>query len=62
VALSDGSVKKTVVTNGFGDFEFEGLEASKTFSIKIVAPGYQEKQIEVDTVSDVTMGDIYLNP
>jgi len=62
VELSDGSAKKTAVTNGFGDFEFEGLDAGKTFSITIAAAGYQEKQIEVDTFSDVTMGDIYLNP
>ena len=53
---------RTTKTNGFGDFEFEGLEASKSFSLKISKPGYKEKRIRCNTSVDIHLGDIYLLP
>lgn len=60
IELSDKTETRTTKTNGFGDFEFEGLEASKSFSLKIRPPGYKEKVIRCNTSKDIHLGDIYL--
>ncbi len=62
VELSGRGFSKTTTTNGFGDFEFEGLEANKTYSLKIAQSGYKEKKLKIETFADVHIGEIYLNP
>jgi len=58
--LSSGSLQKTVNTNGFGDFWFEGLE-SGNYSLKIEAAGFSPKSMEsISTAEDVNLGDIPL--
>ena len=52
--------KITTKTNNYGDFEFEGLEADKTFSLKIEYPSYVPKEFDVQTKTDVYLGDILL--
>jgi Fe-S-cluster-containing dehydrogenase component len=47
-------------TDGFGDFEFEGLPADKTYQVKVVAPGYKAQELEVRTTKSVYLGDIVL--
>jgi Fe-S-cluster-containing dehydrogenase component len=48
-------------TNNYGDFEFEGLEANKSFSINIEYPGYKPLTFGVHTKTDVYVGEIALN-
>ncbi len=55
---ADGSA--VTVTDGFGDFEFEGLPVNTAYKVKIAAPGYASKEIEVRTSRSVNMGDIIL--
>ena len=57
----EGSGKKyTAVTDGFGDFWFEGLPEGK-FSLKIEAKGFAAKSIgSINTEKDVNLGDIPL--
>jgi Fe-S-cluster-containing dehydrogenase component len=47
-------------TNGFGDFEFEGLGENKDYSVKIEAEGYKAKSLKTRTQKDVYLGEIVL--
>ena len=51
----------TSKTNGFGDFEFEGLEANIKFAVEITAPGYKAASLEAKTAKDVYLGEIVLS-
>ncbi|MGI5940419.1 MAG: 4Fe-4S dicluster domain-containing protein [Thermoleophilia bacterium] len=48
------------VSNGFGDFEFEGLEKNKKFTIRVRCPGYKDAEVQVATYKDNDIGDIVL--
>ncbi len=50
----------TTQTDGFGDFEFEGLPGNKAYKVKIAAPGYQPREIDVKTSKSIYLGDILL--
>jgi tetrathionate reductase subunit B len=55
-----GPNKRTVNTNGFGDFWFEGLDIGE-YSLKIEAKGFAPKSIEgISTEKDINLGDIPL--
>jgi Fe-S-cluster-containing dehydrogenase component len=53
--------KKTVLTNNYGDFEFEGLPSDKEYTVKVEAAGYKSQQFRVKTNIDVYLGDIFLS-
>ena len=60
VTLTGEGEKKTVKTNNYGDFEFEGLAADKAYTVKVEAAGYKSQKFEVKTNIDVYLGDIIL--
>jgi len=60
VTLEGEGEKKTILTDNYGDFEFEGLPADKYYTVRVEAPGYRKKQLEVKTAVDVYLGDIFL--
>ena len=60
VTLEGDGEKKTVLTDNYGDFEFEGLPADKNYIVSVEAPGYKKRQFEVKTNIDVYLGDIFL--
>jgi Fe-S-cluster-containing dehydrogenase component len=60
VTLEGDSSSAVTVTDGFGDFEFEGLPANAAYKVKISAPGYAAKEIEVKTSKSINLGDIVL--
>jgi Fe-S-cluster-containing dehydrogenase component len=60
VALTGRKKKQTVKTNNFGDFEFEGLGEGEAFTVKVEYPGYAPQSFEVQTKTDVYLGDILL--
>jgi Fe-S-cluster-containing dehydrogenase component len=60
VTLEGEGEKKTVLTDNYGDFEFEGLPPDKTYIVRVEAPGYRKQQFEVKTNVDVYLGDIFL--
>jgi Fe-S-cluster-containing dehydrogenase component len=62
VELHDGTAIKVSMTNAFGDFEFEGLEANKTYHLKIGQSGYKKEKLEIKTYKDVHIGEIHLVP
>jgi Fe-S-cluster-containing dehydrogenase component len=60
VSLSgDGEVRK-VKTNGFGDFEFEGLPDNTAYTVKVEVPGYKARSVKATTQKDTYMGEIVL--
>lgn len=62
VELLDKAEPRSTRTNMFGDFEFEDLEAGKSFVLKISLAGYKEKKLRCKTTMDTHLGDIYLLP
>ena len=62
VALTGNATKKTLKTDNYGDFEFEGLQPETEYSIKIEHPGYAPREFTVQTKTDVYLGEIVLSP
>lgn len=60
VTLSNDYGQRTVKTNAFGDFEFEGLKENTDCTVVIKAPGYKPCTFKVKTRSDVYLGRILL--
>jgi Fe-S-cluster-containing dehydrogenase component len=58
--LQDADHEHTVMTDAFGDFEFEGLAAGQSYTVRVAAPGYDEQTYTVTTTIDVYLGDIIL--
>ena len=60
VTLTAKGHRETIRTNNYGDFEFEGLNADKEFTIQIKYPGYASRDFPVQTKTDVYLGEIVL--
>jgi len=60
VTLTGRKKKQTVKANNFGDFEFEGLGEGEAFAVKVEYPGYAPQTFEVQTKTDVYLGEILL--
>jgi Fe-S-cluster-containing dehydrogenase component len=60
VTLSGGGGDRQATSNGFGDFEFEGLDKDTEYRLRISHPGYQEQELEVRPQIDRYLGDIFL--
>jgi hypothetical protein len=61
VTVSGDGKTWTGKTNGFGDFEVEGLPANTIFTVKVAAPGYKAASCETKTSKDVYLGEIVLS-
>ena len=60
VSMTGAGFKQTLKANNYGDFEFEGLDSDKEYSVKITAPGYKSYEATVNTQIDRYLGDIVL--
>ena len=60
VTLSGNGGSLVAITNGFGDFEFEGLAENTDYAMKIEAPGYKAKSVKARTTKDIYLGEIVL--
>ena len=49
MTLSGDGGTRTAKTNGFGDFEFEGLADNTKYTVKVAAPGYKAASCETKT-------------
>lgn len=56
----DGQVVGTAVTNIWGDFWFEDLDAKTDFEITIELSGYKTVELKTRTLASVNLGDIFL--
>jgi Fe-S-cluster-containing dehydrogenase component len=60
VKLEGPGGEKEAKTNGFGDFEFEGLASNADYKVKVEAAGYKAKNLKVKTLKDTYLGEIVL--
>ncbi len=60
VTLEGSGTTSSVQTDGFGDFEFEGLPANTAFKVIVSAPGYTKVELETKTTASIYLGDIVL--
>ena len=61
VTLTNNTDMRTVKTDSYGDFEFEGLKPDQEYSLKIEYQGYAPEEIIVRTNTDAFLGEIILN-
>lgn len=61
VTISGDGLTKTIKTNGFGDFEFDGLADATAYTVSVAVPGYQAASCTAKTFKDVYLGDIVLS-
>jgi len=57
---SKGNAHKVTKTDNYGDFEFEGLDADKDYTVSIEHSGYSAKKAKVKTNIDTYLGEILL--
>ena len=62
VYLENGDKTLESKTDNFGDFEFDGLEAAQTYTIKARRDGYETAVVSVITHTDINVGAIILTP
>jgi Fe-S-cluster-containing dehydrogenase component len=60
LTLSGDGQSRSVKTNGFGDFEFEGLSDNADYTVEIEAPGYKARSVKAKTTKDIYLGEIVL--
>lgn len=60
ITLTDGSESTTAKSDNFGDFEIEGLNPGKTYTIKIERSGYSSNTVVVKLENDTYLGNITL--
>ncbi|MBN1188273.1 MAG: hypothetical protein JXA46_00830 [Dehalococcoidales bacterium] len=60
VTLSGNDQTRVATTNGFGDFEFEGLADNTDYSVKIEVAGYKPRSLKTKTQKDIYLGEIVL--
>jgi Fe-S-cluster-containing dehydrogenase component len=60
ISLAGNNATQQTQTNGFGDFEFEGLANNTDYSVKVEAPGYKARSVKTRTQKDVYLGEIIL--
>jgi Fe-S-cluster-containing dehydrogenase component len=60
ITLSAGGVERRATSNGFGDFEFEGLDKDTEYTLLFSHPGYRTAEMRVRPQVDTYLGDILL--
>jgi Fe-S-cluster-containing dehydrogenase component len=60
VTLTGNGDKFSVKTDGFGDFEFDGLDSNTDYSVLFEAHGYTSQKLRTKTTKDVYLGEVIL--
>ncbi|GAF75813.1 unnamed protein product, partial [marine sediment metagenome] len=55
VILKDGTKEQVCNTDGFGDFEFDGLDSNKSYSIVIEYKGYRPRELSLEPGKDLNL-------
>ena len=58
---SKGDVDKVTKTDNYGEFEFEGLDADKDYTLLIEHSGYKARKMRVNTKIDMYLGEVLLS-
>lgn len=62
IVLRDESSEQISETDCFGDFEFEGLEANRFYTVYIEHEGYEKREFSLQPGRDVNLGEIIMEP
>ncbi len=62
VTLEGNGATKEILSDSYGDFEFEGLEKSTSYKIIFEKQGYAAYSTEFITSNDVNLGEVILSP
>lgn len=62
VHLEGNNAEMSTATNGFGDFEFKGLDFDGSYVVKISSAGFVAKEFSIEAGSHVDLGLIVLEP
>ena len=60
VRLEGESAQMSTRSDGFGDFEFKGLDPDRGYTVTISAPGFVTQKITIEPGSHVDLGLIVL--
>jgi len=60
VTLTGEGEKKSIFSDNYGDFEFEGLAENKEYTVKIESEDHKSQHFTVKTNVDVYLGEIIL--
>jgi len=58
---SKGKPDKVAKTDNYGEFEFEGLDADKDYTLLVEHSGYSPRKVKVKTKIDMYLGEILLS-
>lgn len=62
VCLESENATMSATTDGFGDFEFKGLDFDSNYVVKISSPKFVTKELSIEPGSHVNLGRIVLDP
>ena len=62
VTLIHDNESKTIETDNYGDFEFEGLLPNSSYTVRVVHKGYVPQEMTVQTRLDMNLGEVVLDP
>jgi Fe-S-cluster-containing dehydrogenase component len=60
VTLSGDGQTREATTNAFGDFEFEGLDKDREYTLAFQCPGYENRTMKIFAKIDKHIGDVVL--
>jgi hypothetical protein len=58
---SKGQADGITKTDNYGEFEFEGLDADKDYTLLVEHSGYRARKMKVNTKIDMYLGEILLS-
>lgn len=62
ITLEGNGEKLEILSDSYGDFEFEGLEKNTDYQITVQKGGYGTYTSQLSTKTDVNLGEIVLSP
>ena len=60
VTLKGDGAERSVETDVFGDFWFDGLDSKTDYTLEITAEGHKKISLDARTLKDVNLGEIFL--
>ena len=62
VTLINGEDTRTIETDNYGDFEFDGLPHNRSYTIRVDHEGYGSQEMTVQSRLDINLGEVVLDP
>lgn len=62
VTLEGNGKNLEILSDSYGDFEFEGLEKNTSYKITVAKQGYTPYTADIFTKTDINLGEVVLSP